>query len=76
MLPGSVMFTRALQPMKTSARISRRYNVGMAPLFQALEDLQSSIGDTVVFPEPRLLPLHAMCSYCWKVVNGAQLAVV
>ena len=44
----------------------------MAPLFQALEDLQSSIGDTVVFPEPRLFPLHAMCSCCWKVVNGAH----
>ena len=36
----------------------------MAPLFQALEDLQSSIGDTVVFPEPRLLLLHATYEWC------------
>ena len=41
-----------------------QYNVGVAPLFQALDDLQSSIADTVVFPEPGLLPLHAMCVYC------------
>ena len=39
-------------------------NVGVAPLFLACEDLQSSIGDTVVFPEPRLLLLHATYEWC------------
>ena len=47
-----------------------QYKVGVAPLSQAVEDLQSSIADTVVC-EPRLLPSHPMCAYCWKLGTDA-----